>query len=111
MNAILNHDSHQRSPIKLSLELEKWIKHHDLVCCLADDVNQCFGPCLLIFLIYASNVFIEYTSGSVLQYQKGKNNETFSSQVLKVVIVLIDLFVILYPAQTLKDEVNVPSML
>ncbi len=44
---------------------------------LANDVNQCFGPCLLIFLVYATDVFNEYTSGSVLQYRKGKSEDAF----------------------------------
>jgi len=105
MNTILIHNTNQISSNKLSTELENWRKHHDLVCCLADDINQCFGPCLLIFLLYANIVFIEYTSGAVLEYPTMKTGKTFASQILKVVIVLVDLFVILYPAQTLKDEV------
>ena len=105
MNTIISHDSHHSSPMKLSVELENWRRHHDLVCCLADNINQCFGPCLLTFLLYAGNVFIEYTSGTVLAYSTMKSGKTFASQILKVVIVLVDLFVILYPAQTLKDEV------
>lgn len=101
----ISHNQNRNSALILAIQLEKWRKHHDLACSAVDDINFCFGPCLLIYLIFASNVFVRYPCWCIIQYQWGAESDLIGSYILQVVVVLINFLVILYPAQKLKTEV------
>jgi len=105
MKIIRRHQNRNSPPI-LSLHLDNWRKHHDIACSSVDDINFCFGPCLLIYLIFASNVFVRYPCWCIIQYQWGAENDLIGSYILQVAVVLINFLVILYPAQKLKSEVQ-----
>jgi len=93
------------NPIQLSLALERWRKHHELTCSLVDSINFCFGPCLLTSLMFASNVFIRYSSMTIIYCEKGSSEDLIGSYILQVVVVLVHFLVLVYPSQILKIEV------
>jgi len=103
LNAI--HYNNTNLPVQLSMELEKWRKFHDLIICLVDNINYCFGPCLLIYMIFATGVFVGYSSHIVIEYQFGTLNNVIGSYILQIFTVLVRFFVILYQTQILKNEV------
>lgn len=100
------------SQMNLSLELENWRRHHDLTCSLIDSINDCFGPCLLIFLIFVTITLVRNPSAIINEYLQLKNSDVIESSFLGLFFVLIHFFVILYPSQMLKKEVfkNIISM-
>ncbi len=93
------------SLMHLSLELEKWRRHHDLTCSLIDSINDCFGPCLLIFLIFVTITLVRNPSAIINEYLQLKNSDVIESSFLGLFFVSIHFFVILYPAQMLRKEV------
>lgn len=93
------------SPMHVSLELENWRRHHDLTCSLIDNINDCFGPCLLIFLIYVTITFVRNPSAIINEYLQLKNADLIESSFLGLSFVFVHFFVILYPAQMLRKEV------
>lgn len=89
-----------------SLELENWRKQHDLACSLVEHVNDCFGPCLLIYLIFSVSIFVRNPSATIKEYYEVNSNlEVIESNILGFAFVLAHFFVILYPSHALKHEV------
>lgn len=89
-----------------SLELESWRKQHDLACSLVEHVNDCFGPCLLIYLIFSVSIFVRNPSATIKEYYEVSSNlEVVESNILGLAFVLAHFFVILYPSHVLKHEV------
>ena len=78
MNFIYKNQS-KMNPLQLSLELEKWRQHHQLACSFIDNINVCFGPCLLVNLIYAISVLIIQSSVGVVKYEFGKGMDVIST--------------------------------
>ena len=44
---------------QLAYQLDQWNKHHDLVCRLVDNIDDCFG---LVLLITVGHIFITYST-------------------------------------------------
>lgn len=96
---------HRNSPIILSLELEKWREHHDLTCSLVENINGCFGPCLLIYLAFAISNSVRIPSSIIKEYHENGDKIVIARNILGLTFIIIQFFAILYAAQTLKKEV------
>lgn len=91
---------------EFSLELENWRKQHDLACSLIEHVNDCFGPCLLIYLIFSISIFVRNPSAAIKElYEVNSDKVVIESNILGFIFVLTHFFVILYPSHVLKREV------
>lgn len=99
-------NKNEMNTLQFTLELEKWRRHHQLACSLIDDINFCFGPCLLlVYLIFTSSVFVINSSIVVVKFENGNGgNSIVASYILEMVAVFIIFFVIIYPSQILKTE-------
>ena len=56
---IVDENEHQGSPNCLSVPLDEWRHHFDLVCQFIEQINRCFGPILLIqtAIVYSLPIF------------------------------------------------------
>ena len=52
----------------LSIRLEKWLGHYDLVCQLVDHINFCFGSISLIFMISEPFLMSHILTPSILAH-------------------------------------------
>lgn len=95
--------NNRKSCAEFYLELERWRQYHDLACSFVGKINRCFGPCLLITVIYSYAAIVKYS----LQFVNHKASATGEDirGLVNLAIAFMRLFMLLYASQTLELEV------